>query len=56
MVDNYNPLALGEPVFKTREEYNRFREEFQREMEPKLKAQAKARMESEIWAMTHFVD
>lgn len=53
---NPNILAEGRPVFKTRDEYYRFREDFRKAVEPALKAQRRAKQQSEAWAMTHFVD
>ena len=49
------PGLKAERVFKTRAEYERFREDFRKQVEPALKAQRRARQQSEVWAMTHFV-
>jgi len=53
---NPNILAEARPVFRTRADYERFRQDFRKSVEPALKAQRRARQQSEVWAMTHFVD
>jgi predicted RNase H-like nuclease len=50
------PGLKATPFFKNRAEYERFREDFRKQIEPELKAQRRARQQSEVWAMTHFVD
>lgn len=50
------PGLNAKSVFKTRADYERFREDFRKQVEPALKAQRQARQKSEVWAMTHFVD
>ena len=46
----------GEPLFKTEEEYQRFREEFMREVAPDMEKYALARALSERDSMYHLVD
>lgn len=47
---------ISKPLFPTREDYEKFREDFCNSVKPELDRQQKARMESELRARYHIVD
>ncbi len=63
MKDRYNqgvlelaPGIKGKPAFKSPEEYEQFRLNFQKAVEPELRRYREARARSELAAMHHWVD
>lgn len=59
MIQKLNILPDGveaKPFFKTDDEYQRFRKDFIEHMEPIIKKQNRARMESELAARNRIVD
>lgn len=56
LIELLPPGVKSEPLFKTEEEYWRFREEFMKEVAPALERYALARALSERDSMYHWVD